>query len=280
MICEFCENKFSSTSSLLFHQRTTKYCLAKQNKEILKKFTCSGCNSEFTRKQDFNRHISICKANNFTHEIVSENNKLKETLILVEKESSQKDKQIEDQKQQIKDLQKTIEKLASQAISRPTSTSTSITKNTQNNYIQQLQPIMQDTLKENAHNLTIEHIKKGAKGYAEYALAYPLKDRIACVDYSRRKVKFKDHEGNIITDPEMNNLCVRLFESIKDINTAIIAEYGKKYQESPTDFSNNMDKIFELIGFKYGVDNGANGQKEDFHHDFVRQICSKTIVNE
>ena len=30
---------------------------------------------------------------------------------------------------------------------------------------------------------------------------YPLKDMMICVDYSRRKVKFKDKDGNSITDP-------------------------------------------------------------------------------
>ena len=28
-------------------------------------------------------------------------------------------------------------------------------------------------------------------------LDYPLKDKMICVDYSRRKVKFKDKDGNI-----------------------------------------------------------------------------------
>ena len=33
-------------------------------------------------------------------------------------------------------------------------------------------------LKESIGNLTIDHIKKGPEGYAQYALYYPLKDRI------------------------------------------------------------------------------------------------------
>ena len=48
-----------------------------------------------------------------------------------------------------------------------------------------MQPITQEYLINHTPSLTIEHIKKGASGYAEYALEGPLKGRIACVDYSR-----------------------------------------------------------------------------------------------
>jgi len=44
-----------------------------------------------------------------------------------------------------------------------------------------MQPITTDHLTDHAPNLTIEHVQKGASGYAEYALEYPLKDRVACV---------------------------------------------------------------------------------------------------
>lgn len=69
-----------------------------------------------------------------------------------------------------------------------------------------MQPVTEELLLDNVQYLTIEHIKKGAEGYAEYALEYPLKDRLLCSDYSRRKVKFKDNDGNVITDPEMTTL--------------------------------------------------------------------------
>ena len=81
-----------------------------------------------------------------------------------------------------------LENIAIKAVSRPT------TKNTQINYIQQLQPVTEE-LVSNVSNLTIDHIIKGPEGYAEFALEYPLKDRLLCSDYYRRKVKFKDKDG-------------------------------------------------------------------------------------
>ena len=141
MICEFCENNFSSISNLVNHQKTAKYCLKKQNKNIEKQFTCVGCNSEFTRKHDFNRHIKSCKSN-LSHEIILENIEIKDKIILMESQFNdklcEKDKQIEKLENTIKDLQNTIEKLATHAISRPT---TSTIKNTQINYIQQIKSL-------------------------------------------------------------------------------------------------------------------------------------------
>jgi hypothetical protein len=64
-------------------------------------------------------------------------------------------------------------------------------------------------------SLNLEHLRKGALGCAEYALEGPLKDRVVCVDYSRRIMKFKDKEGVIITDPEMARLAPMFFESIQ-----------------------------------------------------------------
>ena len=48
---------------------------------------------------------------------------------------------------------------------------------------------------------------------------YPLKDMMICVDYYRRKIKFKDKHGNVITDPEiklLTTLTTKFFNSIKD----------------------------------------------------------------
>ena len=87
-------------------------------------------------------------------------------------------------------------------------------------------------------NLTIEHIQKGPEGYAEYVLEYPLKNRIVSVDYSRRKVKFKDKDGNVITDPEMTNIATKLFQSIKDKNKDLIFSYGTELRDR---FGDEMD---------------------------------------
>ena len=93
-------------------------------------------------------------------------------------------------------------------------------------------------------------------------MEYPLKDRVLCSDYSRRKVKFKNKDGKVITDPEMTSLASKFFESIKE-------KLGD---------DNVMDTVVKLFDYKAAVEKGSDGgEKTDFHHDFVRQMCSQTI---
>jgi len=234
----------------------------KQNIDNIKEHNCEFCKNSYTTKRRLISHYESCVQYN-VDKVHKEYKKIIED----------QEKVILEQKQTIKDLQGTIEKLASQAISRTTNT----TKNTQiNNYIQQLQPITDDILKENVPNLTIEHILKGAEGYAEYALEYPLKNRIICVDYARRKVKFKDSNGNLITDPEMTNIATKFFQSIKDKNKFLIFEYGNAMKER---FGDELETIVKIMDNKMNVDNGADGAKTEFYHEFVKNICSKSVID-
>ena len=136
-----------------------------------------------------------------------------------------------------------------------------------------MEPITKEHLVNHVPQLTIEHIKKGASGYAEYALEGPLKDRIACVDYSRRKIKFKDIEGNVITDPEMTKLAPMFFDSIKDKSSQLV------YNLNTPDMDSSMfERVAKLFNTNADVKNGAIGVKTDFYHDFIKQVCSGSVV--
>ena len=139
-----------------------------------------------------------------------------------------------------------------------------------------MQPLTEQHLIDNAQHLTIDHIKKGPEGYAEYALEYPLKDRVMCSDYSRRKVKFKDNEGNLITDPEMTTLAKKFFNSIKEKNKELVCRCANELKEKLGD-DNIMDTVVKLFDYKAAIEQGSDGEKSEFHHDFVRQVCSMTI---
>jgi len=184
----------------------------------------------------------------------------------------EKESLIDDLRLQIQHLQDKLENIAIKAVSRPVST----TKNTQINYIQQLQPVTEEHLVSNAANLTIDHIIKGPEGYAEYALEYPLKDRMICSDYARRKVKFKDKDGNVITDPEMTTLTKKFFESIHEKNKELICKYANELKERLGD-ENVMDTVVKIFEYKEAVNRACDGEKTDFHHDFVKRMCSQTL---
>jgi hypothetical protein len=261
MECKYCKNKFTNISSLNKHVKYANYCINKRGEKIETSFTCEGCDKNFTSKYSLTTHIQTCA---LSKEKIIEK---KYTLQLEEK-----DKIIEKQEQQIKDLLDKLENIAVKAVSRPTTSN----KTQINNYIQQLQPVTDEKLKESIGNLTIDHIKKGPEGYARYALDYPLKGKMICVDYSRRKVKFKDPDGNVITDPEMTGLTLKFFNSIKDKNKELVCLYANELKEK-LGHDDIMDTMVKIFDYKMAVDKGSDGEKTEFHHDFVRHMCSQTI---
>lgn len=187
MECKLCKNTFVSKTSLKHHQKTAKYCLKLQGNKI-KKYVCQSCNKDVSTKYRLQTHYQTCE--NFSKD------KLK---IEYEQLLEEKDILIDSLTKQIQQLQETIENIAIKAVQRPTTTNNTMNKTQINNFIQNMQPLTSKHLVDHAPHLTIEHVQKGASGYAEYALEYPLKDRVACVDYARRKIKFKDQKGNIVT---------------------------------------------------------------------------------
>lgn len=257
--CDFCKNTFTTKSYLNYHQKKAVYCIKIQGKNV-QIFKCKYCDKQLSSEKRLNTHYDIC--NNYSNQNIK---KIYDEKIL------DKNAIILKLEQTIKDLQDKLENIALRAVSRSTTT-----KNTHiNNYVQNLQPVTDESLTDNIQYLSIDHILRGPQGYADYALEYPLKDRLICVDYARRKVKFKDKEGNIITDPEMTNLATKFFNSIKDKNKELILEYGEKLKEN---FGDEVDTIVKIFDYKSAVDNGSEGAKTDFHHDFVKQMCSKTII--
>ena len=265
--CTICNSSFSSKSYLNYHQKRTQYCLKMQGESESKKnlFECKYCQKVLSSEKRLKTHYEICSE----YSIFTVDNKYKEKIRDL---SIQLTEQKEHYEKKIKELQDKLENIAVKAVSRPTTTN----KTQINNFIQQLQPVTEEKLKESVSNLTIDHIKKGPEGYAQYALEYPLKDKIICVDYSRRKVKFKDKDGNVITDPEMNGLATKFFNSIKDKNKELVCLYANELKEKIGD-DDIMDTMVKIFDYKMSVDKGSEGEKSDFHHDFVRQICSHTI---
>ena len=66
--CKYCNKSYSSSSTLKHHQRTAKFCIELQNKELNNKtnveielFKCDFCSKEFTVKYSYNCHLSVCK---------------------------------------------------------------------------------------------------------------------------------------------------------------------------------------------------------------------------
>ena len=241
-------------------------------------FTCSHCKKTLSTKQNLNVHMSNCTLYNqslYVEKYKEENNIVVNQYKQELKISTDKIffllEELKKSDIKIQALQDKLENIAIKAVQCPTTTN--MNKTHINNYIQKMEPISSDHLLEQSSNLTLEHIQKGASGYAEYALEYPLKDRVACVDYSRRKLKFKDTDGNLVSDPEMLKLAPMFFESIQAKSSEIV------YDQNKSDMDSIMfERVAKLFNMNADVKNGADGVKSDFYHDFIKHVCSGSVI--
>uniref|UniRef100_A0A6C0KG73 Uncharacterized protein n=1 Tax=viral metagenome TaxID=1070528 RepID=A0A6C0KG73_9ZZZZ len=273
-ICEFCQSSFSYEKTLLNHKKLAKYCLAIQGREhILNK--CSGCSKTFSTSNWLQTHQQNCVEYQVDFQIKERLKIVEDEKRAVENANKILEKENIDLKQQNDKLQQTIKDLAEKAISKPTITN--------NNTINNLHIISDEHIKDQVKNLTIDHIKKGALGYSEYFLEYPLKERVICTDYARRKLKYKNEQGEIVSDPEMTNLSDLLFKSIKERNRELTIQYTNeltdkfKIAKDPTQLSYFMEVAGNFSQQDLEVFRMFNGDKNDFFHDILRNICSKTV---
>jgi hypothetical protein len=327
MECEYCNHVLKTSYSLKQHQKTTKYCLAKQNKSISGLHSCGFCGTGFTLKSTLYSHLRICKANTsvvqknlqLLEEISNELAYVKQKLIEKDMIIAAKDKIENEQKENIKELhidykkkileQKTIIKkmqadykkqtkdfhdrmqsMAEKAIDKPST----VNKNTTTQIINNLLPITPEHLEDQVQFLTKEHVKNGALGYAKYALEYPLKDRLVCTDVSRRKGKYKDSDGNLVSDPEMSSITKKLFSAIKDRNAVLIDEHAldlkakldefnlseenEMNETNSIEFSSTTDKLVDYITAAYSQKREARemseGLKPEMFYEFVKELAS------
>jgi hypothetical protein len=315
MECQYCKNIFSNKINLNAHQKNAKYCLKLRNEENKIMYKCQHCEKMFSNSSNLTRHTKICQ-----EESKKEIRNLEKRIKELEEENirykmmvEQKDKIIEEQKEQINDLQNKMENIAIKAVSKPTYINNN--NNSKNQIINNLVPITENHFREQVEYLTIDHIKNGVDGYVQYALEYPLKDRVICTDFARRKIKYKDQEGNIIDDPEMAKLSQKFFQAIEEKNAILADEYLKELQnkygchlmnstieeidenernerndETENEEKEKTEHKFTTIGntlleelFKVNVQKreikeAANGSKPEIYHEFVKNVCSKVVT--
>ena len=266
-VCEYCKNLFTTKPNLVHHQKSAKYCLKLRGYSMLDKYKCNLCKKEYTSKFRLSSHKQKCiEVSSELLQLRDENKELKTVNDMLESH-------VEEQKQTIKDLQDKLENVAIKAVSKSTTTN----HNQINNYIQKLELTTDKYIEDQVPLLTIEHIKKGPKGYAEYALKHPLNNRLICVDYSRRKVKYKDGDGNVVSDPEMSKLSSKLFESIKSRNKELIMDFVNDLS-STVEPEVQMQIMADMSDYITMVNRGAEGEKTELYHDFVKDMCSQSMV--
>ena len=287
-VCDTCQHKFASKSTLWHHRKSAKYCL-KMRGEQIPELLCTGCGSVFTRKPDLNRHGKNCKVNKTKqiyekriNTLVTENTKYKEREVYHLNTISKLESQVSV-------LQDRLATIAEKAATKPTTINTRINKQ-----VNQLLPLTQEYIESQVPNLTIDHIKRGAQGYADFAFEFALKDRIMCTDFSRRRGKYKDEDGNVIDDPEMKKVSKQFFQAIHDHNTTLTNQYGQELYNKLTDILQNagdeltqeetdklqltqqriLQEISKVNTSRIDVTDIAKGKKSDLLPEFVKEVCA------
>lgn len=214
MECKFCQKTFSSPGNLKKHQEKTKKCLSLQNKKAEKIYECEYCKKEFTVKVVYQQHVSR-HINNPTDQenerLRQENERLTQEIGRItqenEREVERLKQEIEKQQRQLDEKDKTIERLATKAISRK-----SVTNNYNNTYINvdNLTPVSTRLIGEHTpKNFTFdvicpvysggEIVLSGGACIAKWILENPLKNNIWCSDVQRQIMKYRS-ENIIVSD--------------------------------------------------------------------------------
>jgi esterase/lipase len=257
MDCNFCKKTFSSLSSLNNHKVTAKYCLKIQNKTIDEKFKCAYCDKNFTSKNALTLHTKTCKdldiiiktkdkdiiiatQKNIIEQLQRQEEQCKEQLQRQEEQCKEQLQRQEEQykeqlgqyTQQIKELQDKLERLATTAISKPSTTNNNNTK------ILLLSPL--DLSQERISNIVStklngDHIVDGIAGLAKFVKDEIIKDENGkilynCVDSSRQMFKYKNENGDVIKDKNANKLIGAIQPALKEKTNDLYFEYGNKIE--------------------------------------------------
>ena len=308
--CAYCKKLFTSVSTLNRHHRTATYCRKIQDQ--LKKagkndvvHKCEDCDLPFQTKELFDAHIAKCckyqvrittvRLTSLHKAQMKELQKAKDDEIIKLKEENElrlkkvselldwKDDEMTSIRQELEVSRAKIEmlksykeelrddfgKLVHTVANKPTS---------QINTINNFPPLTQKHFEENAQYLSMDHVKKGVQGYAQYALDYPLRGRVKCTDVSRRKVKYKNEEGETVVDPAMSQLCRNLFSAIKDRNKTLMDEYvdelKAKSDSGSLDTNQFYDIMLEIGQMNRDVWSASTGERPVSIVEFVKWVCN------
>jgi len=262
--CKYCKKVFTTRGNLQTHQKKAAYCIdIQERKAIDSKDTIEMKVAEMCKLLE-KKDAEMCK---LLEKKDAEICKLGTVLM-------QKDAEICKLEARLSKHEDTIADIARQ----PRSTKINNIENTMNI----LSPMTTEHLREQARFLKIEHIHEGMDGYARYALDYPLKNRVVCTDFSRRKIQYKDVDGKVVHDPDMKKLSQELFKAIRERNDELFTDYMTKLcnavGEDPTQA--NQQILTDAIRLRSEVKKLEDGKKSEMAQTFVKTVCAGTTSSE
>ena len=275
--CQYCDRVFSNRQNLRAHQKKASYCITiqEERKAILQEETHIQQEITELRLLSEQKDAEISKLLEQKDAEISKLLEKKDAeMSKLETVLMQKDAEICKLEARLSKHEDTIADIARQ----PRSTKINKIENTMNI----LSPMTTEHLREQARFLKIEHIHEGMDGYARYALDYPLKNRVVCTDFSRRKIQYKDVDGKVVHDPDMKKLSQELFKAIRERNDELFTDYMTKLcnavGEDPTQA--NQQILTDAIRLRSEVKKLEDGKKSEMAQTFVKTVCAGTTSSE
>ena len=285
--CNFCNKYFTTKIILKTHQSTAKYCLKLQNKKPEETYECTYCSKKFDIKYNYDMHRISHLVDPIFIKLQKAEEDIKELRMKLEQKDDelrmkleQKDDELrmklehlqtilDDKNEQIKAFQEQNQKLLMKSVSTP--------KNTYNTVnIEHFTAMTQQHLDDNAKNLTLEHINKGPRGYAEYMINYPCKDSLVVTDIARMIFKYKDENGNLCVDIEARNLINKISKSIDPHNRELITKAIADINSNKRiDVLEQLKRISELAEYSNGI-GLMDGTPSDFSRKLGRELMMLT----
>lgn len=278
--CHFCGKTFSSKYTLANHQDTAKKCLQLQEKND-GKFECKYCNKICSSKFNLESHIKNCKTkvNVEIQELKIQIQYLEQFKIYKELYEEEKQKVINLENKNNK-LEADYKTLAAKAIENTGNKTTNNIVNNKNRIIQQLVPLTDDYMREQASFLSYKDVKNGIEGLAEFASKHTFKNRIGCSDVSRLNFVFKNEDGVIIKDPEGVEITKKFIEINRNELLRLLEEYFKYIKEQ---LDRDLDIIEyrhwslrreEIIATRSAVEKGNIAENSESYTNFKKNFLS------
>jgi len=297
--CHFCSKIFSSKSNLNTHMRTAKYCLdTRKNNAPIEFFICDKCDKNFTTKQKMQSHQEKCECTKCfsCKKLRDENEELKQKYKDLEEkyEKLREDniqalkKQLSTYEEKCKDTENKLFSTLENVAMKPSMIKNTNNTQTINTLISKLDPLVYEDIQKNIQeNYTKAHFKKTHHGLAEVSKK-PLKNKVICTDPSRRVLKYKEPNGEIITDVGGNKMTKKIIT--KPFMKKVMEDYDEYHEEfklvrddkktSPADYEASIMQFLEISNYKTDIVAFCeNGDVKDNRscEEFVRLICIETV---
>ena len=260
MECKYCKSILQSVYSLKQHQKTAKYCLSKQNKDLLHEHLCSACGRGFTRKSSLDDHLKICKSNipsvNQLQQILDEKNR---DIFSLKKELDLSFQIIEELRKENSEYRKEMFILASKPTHNNINTNignTKTTTKTQNLILSDWRPeVIQDKVEE---NFKLEHIEDGIKGVARFATKYitQIEDGVKsyqCTDSNREVFMYKDTDGVVQKDIKARKLKNAIKEPILKKTAELSIDECHRLMDLISSSKGKNNDVVEISNIKMAI---------------------------